>query len=171
MTRTFTTHLRTPIGWLEVRGDSDAILAVNFVERPGSSRRPRTEADALPAVVAACLGQLEEYFQGGRTSFDLPLRLEGTPFQRRIWEALLRVPYGRTTTYRDLAAAVGNARATRAVGGANHRNPVSIIVPCHRVVGSDGGLTGYGGGLWRKEWLLGHERRHAGDRSSTGLRP
>lgn len=159
MTRTFTTHLRTPIGWLEVRGDSDAILAVNFVERSGSRRRPRAEANALPAVVVACLGQLEEYFQGGRTAFDLPLRLEGTPFQRRVWEALLRVPYGRTTTYRDLAAAVGNARATRAVGGANHRNPVSIIVPCHRVVGSDGGLTGYGGGLWRKEWLLGHERR------------
>jgi methylated-DNA-[protein]-cysteine S-methyltransferase len=159
MTRTFTAHLRTPIGWLEVRGDSGAILAVNFVERPGSGRQPGTEADALPTVVAACLGQLEEYFKGGRTSFDLPLRLEGTPFQRRVWEVLLRVPYGRTTTYRDLAAAVGNVRSARAVGGANHRNPVSIIVPCHRVVGSNGALTGYGGGLWRKEWLLGHERK------------
>ena len=163
MTQTFMAHLETPIGWLEVQGDAAAILAVNFIDGPGRGRRPGKRAGVLPPVVEACLGQLEEYFRGQRASFDLPLRLEGTPFQRRVWEALLRVPYGRTTTYRDLAAAVGNVRATRAVGGANHRNPVSIIVPCHRVVGSDGGLTGYGGGLWRKEWLLEHERKAVRD--------
>jgi methylated-DNA-[protein]-cysteine S-methyltransferase len=103
--------------------------------------------------------QLDEYFKGGRTVFSLKLDLRGTAFQKQIWAKLLQVKFGRTTTYKALAEAVGRPAATRAVGGANHRNPVSIIVPCHRVVGSDGRLTGYGGGLWRKEWLLRHERR------------
>jgi methylated-DNA-[protein]-cysteine S-methyltransferase len=160
MPEIFTDHLETPIGRLEIRSVNAGILSVNFVERPGGGRRKRPEAHGRPAVLEACLSQLGEYFRGERTSFDLPLRLEGTDFQRRVWSALVRIPYGRTTTYLDLAAAVGNVRATRAVGGANHRNPVSIIVPCHRVIGSDGGLTGYGGGLWRKEWLLDHERKH-----------
>ncbi len=116
----------------------------------------------LPRHLQECLKQLDEYFQGKRTVFDVPLSLVGTTFQKRVWEALLAIPYGKTATYKEIAASVGNIRSTRAVGGANHRNPVSIIVPCHRVIGASGGLTGYGGGLSRKAWLLDHEKKHVG---------
>lgn len=163
MREIFTVHVESPIGWLEIQAEDRGILSVNFVKNAGDGRRPNREAPGQPEVLKACVSQLGEYFRGQRTSFSLPLRVEGTGFQMKVWGALLRIPYGKTTSYRDLAAAVGNRKATRAVGGANHRNPVSIIVPCHRVVGSDGRLTGYGGGLWRKEWLLGHERKHARD--------
>jgi methylated-DNA-[protein]-cysteine S-methyltransferase len=163
MAETCQACLETPIGPLRVVSDGVSILSVDFVERPPRAHRPAPEAAERPAVLDACLDQLGAYFRGERTSFDVPLGLEGTPFERRVWAALLRVPYGRTTTYGALAAALGNPRAGRAVGGANHRNPVSIIVPCHRVVGGSGGLVGYGGGLWRKEWLLRHEREHARD--------
>jgi methylated-DNA-[protein]-cysteine S-methyltransferase len=115
----------------------------------------------VPEPVAACLRQLEAYFAGRLTRFDVALDLGGTPFQRRVWAALMAVPYGSTTTYGTIAASLGEPAAMRAVGGANHRNPVSIIVPCHRVLGASGELTGYGGGLWRKAWLLAHERKHA----------
>jgi methylated-DNA-[protein]-cysteine S-methyltransferase len=161
MAEVFTAGLKTPIGWLEVRAEADAIVSVNFIQDPGEGVRTATEAKPFPPVLKACLAQLAEYFRGERMTFNVPLRLGGTPFRERVWAALLRVPYGRTTTYGDLATAVGSTRASRAVGGANHHNPVSIIVPCHRVVGSNGGLVGYGGGLWRKEWLLGHERANA----------
>lgn len=158
MPQTFSAYFESPIGWVRIRSDDDALLSLDFVEPPGAAERAGADAAGRPWVLAEALGQLDGYFRGERTSFSLPLRLEGTPFQCRIWDLLLRIPYGKTTTYRELAEAAGNARATRAVGGANHRNPVSIVVPCHRVVGSDGRLTGYGGGLWRKEWLLRHER-------------
>jgi len=158
MPKTFTAYFESPIGWVKVRSDEAALLSLDFVDAAGRSGGEAASGPDLPRVLADCLGQLDGYFRGERTSFSLPLRLEGTPFQRLIWDLLLRIPYGKTTTYRELAEAAGNARATRAVGGANHRNPVSIVVPCHRVVGSDGRLTGYGGGLWRKEWLLRHER-------------
>ncbi|MFI1968474.1 methylated-DNA--[protein]-cysteine S-methyltransferase [Streptomyces cinnamoneus] len=105
--------------------------------------------------------QLEEYFSGRRTEFDLPLRLRGTPFQRTVWEALLGIPFGSTVSYGQLAATIGRPAAARAVGLANGRNPVGIIVPCHRVLGSTGDLTGYGGGLDRKQRLLGFERQGA----------
>jgi methylated-DNA-[protein]-cysteine S-methyltransferase len=116
-------------------------------------------ADA--AVLARAAGQLEEYFEGARESFDLPLALRGTEFQRSVWEALLGIGYGQTLSYAQLADRIGRPTAVRAVGHANGRNPVSIIVPCHRVVGSDGSLTGYGGGVDNKRRLLGLER---GDR-------
>jgi methylated-DNA-[protein]-cysteine S-methyltransferase len=146
----------SPIGPLEVAGTEAGVSLVEFADR----------SPIPPGPPAPCLGecfrQLAEYFEGRRRRFDVRLDLRGTPFQMRVWDALLGVPFGATTTYRDIAAALGNPRATRAVGGANHRNPVSIIVPCHRVVGAGGSLTGYGGGLWRKEWLLGHERGKGG---------
>jgi methylated-DNA-[protein]-cysteine S-methyltransferase len=100
------------------------------------------------------IGQLEEYFNHKRKSFDLPLDLQGTEFQKRVWNELLKIPFGKTITYKDLALKLGDVKAIRAVGAANGANPVSIIVPCHRVIGSDGSLTGYAGGLWRKKWLL-----------------
>lgn len=110
------------------------------------------------AVLALARAQLEEYFAGGRTVFDVPLRLHGTAFQQSVWRALLDVGHGETTSYGELARRIGRPSASRAVGGANGRNPVSIIVPCHRVVGSTGALTGYGWGTGRKRWLLEHER-------------
>ncbi len=143
----------SPIGSLEVVGTEAGILSIEFSERsavPAGSPAP---------CLKECLRQLEEYFEGRRRTFSLRLDLRGTPFQKRVWNELLKVPFGRTVAYRDIAAALGNPRATRAVGGANHRNPVSIVVPCHRVIGADGSLTGYGGGLRRKEWLLAHEKK------------
>lgn len=161
MRETFTVYLESPIGWVEIQAVRHGILSLDFVEKAETGLRPDGPASGQPEVLKAGLAQIGEYFRGSRTSFSLPLALEGTDFQMKVWRELLRVPYGTTTTYRDLATAVGNTKATRAVGGANHRNPISVIVPCHRVVGSDGRLTGYGGGLWRKEWLLEHERKHA----------
>ncbi len=148
----------SPIGWIEIRGSEAGLSFLEFVDA-GSARRGRRTKGPLPAPLADGLTQLDEYFKGSRTAFSVELDLRGTAFQRRVWAELLRVGFGRTTTYKALAAAVGNPASTRAVGGANHRNPISIIVPCHRVVGSDGRLTGYGGGLWRKDWLLRHENR------------
>ena len=108
------------------------------------------------------LRELREYFDGKRREFTFPLDLRGTPFQVKCWRALLNIPYGETRSYADIARVVGRPQAYRAVGMANNRNPIAIVVPCHRVIGADGSLTGYGGGLERKRWLLAHEDRHAG---------
>jgi methylated-DNA-[protein]-cysteine S-methyltransferase len=108
-------------------------------------------------MTSQAISQLNEYFSHKRRIFDLPLDLQGTPFQLRVWNELLSIPYGKTISYKELALQLGDAKAIRAAGTANGANPVSIIVPCHRVIGSDGSLIGYGGGLWRKKWLLEHE--------------
>jgi len=108
-------------------------------------------------VVDQAVQEIEEYFTGKRQQFEVPLDLQGTPFQRAVWKELLKIPYGGTVSYGEIARAIGNPKAVRAVGGANHRNPAAIVVPCHRVIGSDGSMTGYGSGIWRKEWLLKHE--------------
>lgn len=121
------------------------------VETSGGGRRGHA------VVLERARDQLREYFDGRRRTFDLPLELAGTPFQREVWQALLAIPFGATSTYGEIAARIGRPRAVRAVGGAIGRNPVSIVVPCHRVVGSDGSLTGFGGGLPRKRALLGIE--------------
>jgi methylated-DNA-[protein]-cysteine S-methyltransferase len=113
--------------------------------------------DARAAPLAAATRQLNEYFAGTRREFDLPLRSQGTQFQQRVWRELAAIPYGQTWSYGDLAARIGKPSASRAVGLANGRNPISILVPCHRVIGANGSLTGYGGGLERKQWLLEHE--------------
>jgi methylated-DNA-[protein]-cysteine S-methyltransferase len=113
-------------------------------------------------LFAEVSSQLEQYFDGHRTEFDLPLTLDGTAFQRRVWTALRGIPYGRTLSYGQLADQIGQPSAARAVGLANGKNPIGIIVPCHRVVGADGSLTGYGGGIERKHYLLAHERRVSG---------
>ncbi|HSA96128.1 MAG TPA: methylated-DNA--[protein]-cysteine S-methyltransferase [Acidobacteriota bacterium] len=147
----------SPIGTIGIQGTEAGVSDLNFV-KAGGSRPAGTPPGELPAPLAEALVQLEEYFLGKRKVFTVELDLRGTEFQKRVWAKLVRVGFGRTTTYKGLAEAIGRPAATRAVGGANHSNPVSIIVPCHRVVGSDGSLTGYGGGLWRKEWLLRHEQ-------------
>ena len=122
---------------------------------------PEGEAEAARGVfIPETKRQLDEYFAGRRRKFDLPLDLRGTEFQRRVWAQLCRIPYGETRSYQDIAAALGNAKASRAVGMANNRNPVVIVVPCHRVVGKGGSLVGYAGGLDRKEFLLKLEAEH-----------
>lgn len=149
-------YYESPIGTIEIRGSEAGVSGLSFVDLK-EERAARRIKTAPPGPVADGLAQLEGYFRGARKAFSVKLDLRGTPFQMRVWAELLRIGFGRTTTYKALAAAVGKPAATRAVGGANHSNPVSIIVPCHRVIGIAGQLTGYGGGLWRKEWLLRHE--------------
>jgi len=159
MSETSVTYYESPIGLLEVRGGKKGVSAVTFVDARASraTRGAGGGKGPLPAALADCLIQLDQYFRGRRRTFSVKLDLGGTAFQNKVWRALRAVRFGKTASYKDIARNVGNPAATRAVGGANHRNPVSIIVPCHRVVGSDGRLTGYGGGLWRKDWLLRHE--------------
>ncbi|MBS1586827.1 MAG: methylated-DNA--[protein]-cysteine S-methyltransferase [Bacteroidetes bacterium] len=106
--------------------------------------------------------QINEYFNGERKQFDLPLYLLGTPFQKRVWEGLMKIPFGDTRSYKEQSIFLGDVKAIRAVAGANGENGIAIIVPCHRVVGANGSLVGYGGGLWRKKWLLGHELKYSG---------
>jgi methylated-DNA-[protein]-cysteine S-methyltransferase len=158
-------YYESPIGLLEVKGGERGVSAVAFVDTLANrAALARDGKRPLPVPLAVCLTQLDEYFRGRRRTFSVKLDLGGTAFQNKVWRALRAIGFGKTASYKDIAGTVGNPAATRAVGGANHRNPVSIIVPCHRVVGSDGRLTGYGGGLWRKEWLLRHE---GNERSSS----
>jgi methylated-DNA-[protein]-cysteine S-methyltransferase len=148
----------SPVGELLLVGDERALRGLYMQEgRTASAVRPRwTRADEAFRDVRMQLG---EYFEGDRASFDVPLELEGTPFQRRVWRALGEIPYGETISYGALARRIGRPESSRAVGAANGRNPISLIVPCHRVIGSDGGLTGYGGGIERKRFLLNLESR------------
>ncbi len=144
--------IATPIGPLAICSDEGMICAVSFTR----------EALCPPTtpLLEEAARQLNAYFAGTLTNFDLPLRLEGTPFRLQCWEALRTIPYGETISYGEQARRIGNPKAVRAVGGANHHNPISIIVPCHRVIGADGSLTGYGGGVDLKAWLIAHERSH-----------
>ena len=147
----------SPVGFVTVAGDGGAVTALRMEDQahPPAGADPWVRDDtAFDDVVE----QLEEYFAGTRTEFDVTLRLVGTEFQRRVWSALLEIPYGETTSYGELARRIGQPSASRAVGFANGRNPVGIIVPCHRVIGADGSLTGYGGGIDRKRALLELER-------------
>lgn len=150
-------YVDSPIGRLLLTSDGTALTGL-FMEpsRKAQSTEGWTQ-DATIKPLAAAVRQLEEYFAGARREFDLPLRLEGSPFQKRVWRELTEIPYGVTWSYGQLAKRIGNPNASRAVGLANGRNPISILVPCHRVIGADGTLTGYGGGLERKRWLLAHE--------------
>jgi methylated-DNA-[protein]-cysteine S-methyltransferase len=151
---TFFTTMPSPVGRLTLVGAGDELIGLQFGgERPGLGWI-RDDHRMRPAVT-----QLEEYFAGRRTRFDLPLAPRGTAFQRAVWGALTRIPYGETASYGDIARAIGKPAASRAIGGANHRNPIAIIIPCHRVIGADGSMTGYGGGLPRKQRLLALESR------------
>jgi methylated-DNA-[protein]-cysteine S-methyltransferase len=153
---TITTTIASPIGPLTLSAADGLLTGVhmeNQRHRPERSAEWRRD-DAWFTPIAA---QLDAYFAGERARFDVPLNAVGTDFQRRVWAALLEIPYGETISYGELARRIGNPNASRAVGLANGRNPISIIVPCHRVIGAKGDLTGYGGGLERKVWLLEHE--------------
>ncbi len=146
----------SPIGILEISGNGKEMTGVHFVEEKTDSASP------IPQPLKDCFKQLHEYFKGDRKEFSIGLQLEGTDFQKKVWNQLMKIPYGETVSYKDVAAAIRNEKAFRAVGSANGRNNISIIIPCHRVIAHDGTLGGYGGGLWRKKWLLGHERKHMG---------
>ena len=153
-------YLETPIGELLLAGDDDALALVSFPE--GSMRRdPEPDWIYKEKPFAEVRRQLTEYFDGERKDFDLPLRLNGTEFQMSVLDALQKIPYGETTSYADIAERIGRPKAVRAVGAANGRNPIPIIVPCHRVIGSHGDLTGFGGGLDTKEALLRLEAEHS----------
>jgi methylated-DNA-[protein]-cysteine S-methyltransferase len=140
----------SPIGLIEVGATAEALVTLYFVEE-------MRQVSGSSPLLAMVIDQVAEYFGGARTTFTIPLRFRGTPFQQRVWQQLLAVPYGQAFSYQEIANALGNPKAVRAVGAANGQNPISIIAPCHRIIGSNGSLIGYGGGLWRKEWLLKHE--------------
>lgn len=150
--------LPSPLGPLVARTDGRALTALDFDGAPPGGVPLSPEASALLERVAEAV---EAYFAGTLRAFDLPLAPRGTPFQRRVWDALRAIPYGRTASYADIARRIGQPKAVRAVGAANGRNPIAIVIPCHRVIGADGTLTGYAGGLARKEALLALEARQA----------
>ena len=147
---TFSTQFSSTVGPLTLEGDDHALTRVGF----GEPAAPRGDAGALAEAAI----QLEQYFAGERTEFDLDVEVEGTPFERRVWDEVRAIPYGETATYAEIARRIGRPSACRAVGRANGRNPVAVIVPCHRVIGSDGSLTGYAGGIEMKRALLDLER-------------
>lgn len=143
-------YLDSPLGLIEIQSDKGEIISVNFVKE-------KLYDEKTDSILIEAKRQLKEYFEGERKVFDLPISIGGTDFQNKVWRELTKIPYGATYTYKDVAVGIGNEKASRAVGNANNKNKIAIIVPCHRVVGSNGKLVGYEGGLWRKEWLLNHE--------------
>ncbi|HEY3851555.1 MAG TPA: methylated-DNA--[protein]-cysteine S-methyltransferase [Steroidobacteraceae bacterium] len=155
------TYVDSPIGRLLLSTDGEALTGIymHLRESPAPEMKDWV-CDAGAGALPETARQLEEYFAGTRRDFDLPMRLAGTEFQRRVWKHLTDIRYGETLSYGELAKRIGNPNASRAVGLANGRNPIPILVPCHRVIGADGSLTGYGGGLDRKRWLLAHEGLH-----------
>ena len=154
----------TPIGTLRVVGDDGGIERIDLPNAAASDPDPewREQRRSLPGSLREAKRQILQYFEGERRDFDLPLAPAGTAFQRRVWDELRRIPYGETVSYGELARRVGRPTASRAVGAANGRNPLAIVVPCHRVIGADGTLVGYGGGLPVKEALLAHEQGASG---------
>ena len=143
--------LETPIGSLRLVSDGARLLAIEF---EGKYSEDMQGSECSDPALASCAQQLSEYFAGARQGFELPLGARGTPFQQSVWAALLDIPYGEVRSYLDIARSINNEAAARAVGAANGRNPLPIVVPCHRVIGSDGSLTGFAGGLKTKTWLL-----------------
>lgn len=155
--QTYATYYKSPLGPIEIIGTHESILKLNFAEDmlPGDHE--------LSFCMKACVKQIDDYFKEKRKEFLLNLQPQGTDFQRLVWQQLEKIPFGKVVSYREIAIAIGKPTACRAVGSANGKNPIAIIVPCHRVIGTDGSLTGYGGGLWRKEWLLRHEKGYRSD--------
>jgi methylated-DNA-[protein]-cysteine S-methyltransferase len=145
-----TMYYASPIGLIEIQTTDSGVRAVNFVDEKKYEEIPNAHNQLA-------IKQLDEYFKGSRTDFDLPLDLEGTDFQKRVWLHLLDIPFGKTKSYMDIAKLMGDVKTIRAVGTANGSNKIGIIVPCHRVIGSDGSLTGYAAGIERKKWLLDFE--------------
>ncbi|MFW6294873.1 MAG: methylated-DNA--[protein]-cysteine S-methyltransferase [Halanaerobium sp.] len=148
-----TVYFNSPIGLIELQADRSELLSLKFQDE-------KRYQEEKTAVLKAAREQLKEYFEGARKEFKLPLRIEGTDFQKSVWRQLREIPYGNTFSYKEVAEAIGNNKAYRAVGNANNKNSIPIIIPCHRVTASNGELGGYGAGIWRKKWLLEHESKN-----------
>lgn len=155
MNKIFQTYYNSPLGQIELTGTKEGIISIMFCEDGEQTKD-------IPVVLAECYQQIDEYFQGKRQSFSIKYVLNGTEFQSKVWAELAKIPYGETVSYKNIAEAIGNVKAIRAVGNANGKNTLNIVIPCHRVIGANGSLTGYGGGLWRKEWLINHEQKNMG---------
>ena len=145
------TYYKTPIGTARIVGDDDGISSITVLDSEGEN------STKIPKCLEDCVQQLDEYFQKKRKVFNLKLNPKGTDFQKDVWRSLQQIPYGKTKTYLKQSEEMGDPKAIRAIASANGKNPLWIVIPCHRVIGSDGSLTGYSGGLWRKRWLLEHE--------------
>ena len=149
---TQTVFIETPLGIASIAGDEDGVKKISIIE--GHIEKPSSE---IPTVLRDAVIQLQDYFKGDRDNFDIKMNPSGTQFQKKVWQELSKIPFGKTVTYLDIAKQLGDPKCIRAAASANGKNPLWIVVPCHRVIGSDGSLTGYAGGLWRKKWLLDHE--------------
>ena len=144
------TYIKTPLGITKIMGDENGISVISVSDEGEISEQ-------IPAVLQEAVSELMAYFEGKRTTFDFKLNPKGTEFQQKVWNGLLEIPFGKTMSYLELSKKLGDVKAIRAVASANGKNPLWIVIPCHRVIGTDGSLTGYAGGLWRKKWLLEHE--------------
>lgn len=165
----FTQYFESPVGRLEISATPEAIMSIHFADaqkKPGPGK-PQTDENC--SVIEQCMSELTEYFRGVRQTFTVSFVLDGTPFQNRAWQALTTIPYGTTITYGQQAARLENPKAARAVGLCNGNNPIVLLVPCHRVIGANGSLTGFGGDLWVKRWLLDHEKKHSSRYLQTSL--
>ena len=147
-------YLESPVGILKIGASTQGLTQVEFIAKQDQSSQQHSRANAYTTKAKI---QLQEYFKGERQTFSVPLHFEGTEFQNQVWSSLLNIKYGQLCSYGEIAQTISNPKASRAVGMANNKNPIVIIIPCHRVIGSNGELTGYGGGLSNKEWLLKHE--------------
>ncbi|WP_163400169.1 methylated-DNA--[protein]-cysteine S-methyltransferase [Flavobacterium fluviatile] len=147
-----TVYINSPLGITKIIGDENGISVISV-----SDLGTTEVSETIPGVLQEAVSQLNEYFEGKRTDFDLKLNPQGTEFQKKVWKALLEIPYGKTVSYMDQTKKLGDIKAIRAVASANGKNPLWIVVPCHRVIGTNGSLTGYAGEIWRKKWLLEHE--------------
>ena len=150
---THTVHIKTPLGIARIIANDIGIIEISVLDDSTTF----TNAEYIPEILQNCMKQLQEYFNGTRTVFELPLAPKGTAFQQKVWNVLNEIPFGKTFSYLQQSKRLGDVKAIRAVASANGKNPLSIVIPCHRVIGSDGSLTGYASGLWRKKWLLEHE--------------
>ena len=146
-----TVFINTPLGFTEIQGDENGISKIHVMNEDVEI------STKIPKELKEAVLQLQDYFDGKRTTFTFPLNPSGTDFQKKVWQELLHIPFGKTCSYLELSKKLGDAKAIRAVASANGKNPLWIVVPCHRVIGTNGSLTGYAGGLWRKKWLLEHE--------------
>ncbi len=145
-----TCFIKTPLGIAKITGDEKGISEISVLDEG-------TISTIIPEIIKESVAQLQDYFDGKRTAFTFKMNPAGTEFQKKVWEELFKIPFGKTMSYLELSKKLGDVKAIRAVASANGKNPLWIVVPCHRVIGTDGSLTGYAGGLWRKKWLLEHE--------------
>jgi len=158
MAEVYITYYHSPVGLMKITGTDNCIIEVSFHD---TTKKAEGRKKHLPPMLIQCLEQLIQYFHGERRQFELPVNQPGTPFQQGVWNELTAIPFGKIISYLELARRTGDTKATRAVANANGKNNVAIIVPCHRVIGSNKDLVGYNGGLWRKKWLLEHEAKVA----------